>query len=496
MKILIDTNILIHIEDPKELTQSLQELLSIIRENGHRVFVHPASVVDISKDPDETRKNITLSKLKGYPQLTAPTPDAEFLSIVGAGRTPNDIIDNQILFAIYKNAADFLVTEDYGLNSKAKKLTLEDRVLTIEQAATYLRGLHKRVTPVHTLLKNEMIYNIDINDPFFDDLKADYPGFVNWFQKISREGRKAWAHYDNSHLKAILLLKDEDEAVACEPPLPASKRLKICTLKSESGHKLGELLLKIAFQYCVNNKFDEIYLTHFRKPEDPLLFLIEQFGFKLVGKKPLSVGGGQIKYEEVWLKKFTPDDTTLPPLDFAKTYYPVYKDSDAVKKFVVPIRPEFHDRLFPDYQNRQMMLSEYTEVNAPGNAIKKAYLCHSKIKKLNPGDLLLFYRSRDQKLTSLGVVESAVVLKETEDIVRAVGKRTVYTYDEIKEMARKPVLVILFRHHFNLPLPLDLDTLRGLGILASAPQSIVEIDTAKYGKVKNECGIDERFTFH
>jgi hypothetical protein len=63
-------------------------------------------------------------------------------------------------------------------------------------------------------------------------------------------------------------------------------------------------------------------------------------------------------------------------------------------------------------------------------------------------------------------------------------------------MAKKPTLVILFRHHFNLPQPLDLDTLRRLGVLVSAPQSIVEIDNTKYKKVKQECGIDERFTFH
>ena len=497
MKILIDTNILIRIEDPKELPPSLQELLSIIRENGHRVFVHSASVEDISNDINEKRRGITLSKLKGYPLLSTSSPDAAFLSLVGEGRTPNDAIDNRIISSIYKNAADFLITEDRGLNAKARKINLEDRVLTIEQALAYLRELHGRITPTHTLLKQEMVHNVNVDDLFFDELKADYPGFVTWFNKIAREGRKAWVHYDNSHLKALLILKDENEEVASEPPLPKSKRLKICTLKAEPGSKIGELLLKLAFQYCIDNRFDEAYLTHIRKREDPLIFLIGQFGFSLVGKKPLQAAEGQIKFEEVWLKKFKPERLDLSPLDFAKVYYPVYKDSEAIRKFVVPIRPEFHNRLFPDYQNRQMMLSEYTEVNAPGNAIKKAYLCHSKIKKLNPGDVLLFYRSVDQhKLTSMGIVESAVTLKNADDIVRMVGKRTVYSYAEIKERSNKPVLVILFRHHFNLPQPLDLDTLRGLGVLTSAPQSIVEIDHAKYGKVKKECGIDERFTFH
>jgi len=496
MKILIDTNILIHIEDPKELSKPLQELLTIIRENGHKIFVHKASVDDISKDTEEKRKCITLSKLKGYPLLAASSPDSAFLSLVGEGPKPNDVIDNQIIFSIYKNAADFLITEDRGLSAKAKKINLEDRVLSIEQALGYLKELHKRISPTHTLLKKEMVHNIELNDPFFDELKADYPGFVRWFGNIAREGREAWVHYDNGFLKALLILKEENEEVASEPPLPKAKRLKICTLKAESGSKIGELFLKLAFQYCISNKFDEVYLTHFRKPEDPLLFLIEQYGFKFVGRKPLRIDENNTRYEEVWLKKFSPENLNLNPLDFSKIYYPVYKDSDTVKKFVVPIQSGFHIRLFPDYQkNRQMFLNEYTEINAPGNAIKKAYLCHSKIKKINPGDVLLFYRSGDQhRLTSLGIVESSTVFKNTEDIVRAVGKRTVYSYDEIKEMAKKPVLVVLFRHHFNLPKPLGLDTLRGLGI--SHPQSIVEVDNAKYEKIKKEAGIDERFAFH
>lgn len=496
MKILIDTNILIHIEDPKELTPALQEILSLIRENGHKIFVHSASVTDISNDTNEKRKKITLSKLKAYPRIDTLQPSTDFLSVVGEGKTKNEDIDNQMIYSILKNAADFLITEDRGICNKAKEFNLEDRVLTVEQALNYLKELHRRITPSHTLLKREPVFNIDVNDHFFDELKADYPGFVDWFGKIAREGRKAWVHYDNSYLKALLIWKDENEEVACEPPLLKKKRLKICTLKAEGGYKIGELFLKLAFQYCIDNKFEEVYLTHFRKPSDPLLFLIEQFGFVMVGKKPL-INGGRTTYEEVWLKQFKPARPDAPALEFSKLYYPAYKDSEEVKKFIVPIRPEFHSRLFPDYQKRQMKLSEYTEFNAPGNAIKKAYLCHSRIKRLNPGDVLLFYRSVDQKrLTSLGVVESAAVLKRADDIVRAVGKRTVYSYDEIKNMAKKPVLVILFRHHFNLPKPLDLDTLRGLAVLNFAPQSIVEIDATRYGKVKKEGDIGEHFAFH
>ncbi len=492
MRLMIDTNILIQIEDPKVLPASLQELLILIRENGHQLFVHKASIEDINQDSDEKRREVILSKLRGYPPLDGPTPDISFLSIVGVTGRPNDRIDNLILYALFRNAADFLITEDKGIASKSKKLNLEDRTLTIEQALVYFKELHKRVTSTHTILKEEPVYRLDVKDAFFDDLKRDYPEFEDWFNKIARKGRKAWVYLDEDKLRALLILKDEDEEVASEPPLARAKRVKISLLKAEPGHKIGELLLKLAFQYCVDNRFGEVYLTHFRTEDDALIYLIEQFGFKLFGKKLQAKTG---RYEEVWLKKFLPEDRTLNPIEFSKAYYPLYKDSDGVRKFVVPVVPEYHSRLFPDYKNRQMVLSEYIEMNIPGNAIKKAYLCHAKIKSLKAGDVLLFYRSHDQsKLTSLGIVERATILKDARSIVLEVGKRTVYSYDEIEKMATKSVLVILFRHQFNLPKSLNLATLRSLGILKGQPQSIVEISDLAYKKVKSEAGIDGRFT--
>lgn len=75
-----------------------------------------------------------------------------------------------------------------------------------------------------------------------------------------------------------------------------------------------------------------------------------------------------------------------------------------------------------------------------------------------------------------------------------VGNRTVYSYDEIEEMTRKQVLVILFRHHLNFPTSIGLNDLRQHGILSAAPQSITEIPHRSYEAVKERGGLDERFT--
>ena len=164
-----------------------------------------------------------------------------------------------------------------------------------------------------------------------------------------------------------------------------------------------------------------------------------------------------------------------------------------------PIRPEYHNRLFTDYQPRQPTLSEFGgELIIEGNTIKKAYLSHSRIRKMSEGDILLFYRSVDERrITSLGVIEKVYHnLRNPDEIIRYVGKRSVYTKKEIEEIAKNPTKVILFRQHFHLRTPLALDYLITNNILSGAPQSIVRISHEKYLVIKGGGGINERFTIN
>jgi len=492
MKVIFDTNILIHIEDHKELSEKLHDLLKLFRAYGHKEFIHPASLKDINNDKDENRKKVILSKINGYPVIEIPPKATNvFLSLVRASSTSNDQNDAEILFAIQKNTADFLITEDYGLQKKAIRANLEDRVFSIDSALDYFKNLYARKVISHPLLKEDFLHNLDIEDPFFDSLKEDYKDskFRKWFKEKSIEGRKCWFYKEDDEIKALLMLKEEDdEPIETFPQIPAGRRLKIATLKVDlSGFKLGELFLKMAFQYCINNQIFETYLTRFRKEDDVLINLIENYGFESVGfLKPNN--------EEVFLKKLIPIEKNLSPVETSKKYYPSFRDSPYVKKFLVPIMPDFHDRLFPDFRQRQMKITDYSEINIPGNAIKKAYLSYSPIKKIRAGDLVLFYRSGDLKaVTAIGVVDQEPLhLNKADEIVRIVGKRTVYLETEIEEQAKKPVFVTMFRHHLFLPYPLNLDYLRKHDI--PVPQSIIEITHRQYLAIKEGGKLDERFT--
>ncbi len=108
----------------------------------------------------------------------------------------------------------------------------------------------------------------------------------------------------------------------------------------------------------------------------------------------------------------------------------------------------------------------------------------------------MFYRSEDlQAITSIGVVEAVHTgIEDGEQIVKLVGKRTVFSRKEIDDLIKNPVSVFLFRHHLHLSRELRLKTLIEAGILKGAPQSVMEISDHQYKKLRVLGGIDEHFT--
>lgn len=497
MRVLIDTNIFIYREDDHVLPSNLQKLLKILNELNVEMLVHPKSIEEIKRDLNADRREIALSKIQTYSLLEQPpTPDSDmnFLNIVEPPSKLNDYVDNTLLYAVYKDAVVFLITEDRGVHKKAIRLNIKDRVLSLEDAlGIFKKDIRKERVSHPPALKEESVHNLEINDPFFDSLKKEYEEFETWFKKIKQEGRKCWVHFKNDGLiGALLIYKVEDESIDSTPSLPAKNRLKISTFKvAYVGNKMGELFIKLSVEYSIKNGIDEMYLTHFTKPNDFLVELITEFGFNRVARNR--------RGEDIFIKELIPDNEktgSLSPIEISKIYYPSFYDGTNIDKFIVPIRPEFHERLFIDYRGRQTRLPEHLgEFIVEGNTIKKAYLCHAKIKKISPGDILIFYRSVDSELTSIGVVDKIVSdTQDKDEIMKLVVKRTVYPLDEIEGMVEKPVMVILFTWHFHFTNPLKLRDLKIWGILKAAPQSIIGLDHEKYLKVKNRGGIDERFT--
>jgi len=339
-------------------------------------------------------------------------------------------------------------------------------------------------------LKSPTVADLDINDKIFDKLKEHYPEFNEWFRERQKEKRPCAVFYDsNKNIVALMIYKFENEEITLkDSKIPKKKRLKISTfIVTMNGYKFGEALIKIAVDTCIKDNIDCMYLTHFVEKSDSLVHLIKKYGFVRAGLND--------RGEHVFIKLLEPERPYNKQItnfvDFNMIYFPSFYDGVKVHKFIIPIKWEFHERLFQS----PMELLEGNPLSSI-NAIEKAYISYSKISSIKPGDILLFYISHKQFILSdLGIAKSVYYKSDPQEISSIIGKRSVYTEQELKSDSNRR-LIIKFNHVSKLKNPIKYKSLISENILKGAPQSILKIDNIKYEKIKKIGGIDENFTFN
>jgi len=480
MRFLFDTSIIVPAEptglaDVEATTPLIAQLMQLLTRGGHQIHIHERCVRELEGDRDEKRRAMRLLLLSKYQVLvmTPAIPAALEAAIGKAARGSHDEGDHLLLAALQADAVDYLVTEDRDLRRKAKLVGLAARVLNVVDAIATLRALFDDAPTAPPAVRQIPAYALDETDPIFDSLRSDYPGFDDWLKKCKREHRQCWIIQPSGDTYAGICIINPENARQEGQGL---KSLKICTLKISSNHlgnRFGELLLKAVFQYCVLNSYDMIYLTAFAK-HVALLSLLDDFGF-VRGSEPLNTGEYRYTKRLRWDRR---DQEELDPLSFHIMFGPPTVKWDDAKVFVVPIRPTYHRILFPDAEVQPTLFAGQFP---SGNAIRKAYLCHSSVRGIEPGTILLFYRTQEQRgIFCLGVAEETMVSNSANDVARFVGKRTVYGYQEIEALCRKEVLAISFRHARVLQDRIALAELIARGAIRGTPQSITACQTASF----------------
>jgi GNAT superfamily N-acetyltransferase len=489
LRFLLDTNIVIPLEDSSlPLRESLSRFVALAHANDHYLLYHPASLRDLMRDKDESRRQSIITRLQKYERLETSlecpwnTPET----------SPNDACDNEILYALECDAVDALVTEDRGIHKKAIKYGLGKRVYAVQAAEDFLDRLHERQNVTLPNIDETHLHEITplLGNPIFDSLKAAYQQFETWFRSKARAGRKAWVYWrsDSGELGAICIFaRQSDVQINDAGDRLHGEGLKLCTFKvaeDSRGKKVGELFLKIAFRYATANYLQSIFIHTDATKHPYLVGLLEDFGFAHAG-----VYDGDDVYLKLHPQEAPSDDgaMALSTFEYHRRFFPHFRVNSEVQKFLIPIRPEFHDILFPDCTTVSLQASLFTDAsenNSAGNAIKLAYLCHSPTKSLAPGDIILFYRSTDLKsITSLGVVEEFKVLQDPSTIARLVSRRTVYSMPQIERMAEKDVRVILFRLVSHFDQPVEYDWLKKNRLVQGNIQSIQKISDETFRRV-------------
>lgn len=270
--------------------------------------------------------------------------------------------------------------------SEAKQSVLEKIVADIKKKETNL--IQESMD-----LQIERFSDINLENPFFDSLRASYPEFDKWYLKKAVTGATAYCYYIDGVLKDFLYLKIEEEALADDitPVLPAKRRLKVGTFKvdNEDRHTTrGERFMKKIMDKAVAEDVDEIYVTMFPTEElEKLIVMFEKFGFSHVADKKHE--DGRSEYVLVKDMRTQVNDLLLD--------YPFVKKADS-DKYVLSINPEYHTKLFPDSILKNEQKYDLIQDVSETNSIYKIYICWMRdVKALMPGDKLVIYRTSDNK---------------------------------------------------------------------------------------------------
>ena len=203
---------------------------------------------------------------------------------------------------------------------------------------------------------------IDLNDPFFDSLKRDYPEFeTTWYPKGVRENREALVFADEYGLGAFIAMKVENEPIHLNGfDLPARARLKISTLRLAErfrGQRLGEGALGLILWDWQRQKLEEVYVTVFPQHTD-LITQITRFGFVYMGMNE--------RGECVYLR-------SRKNIDFSDPYkaFPFLSPSFSKGGYLI-VEDNYHDTLFP-YSELKNTFQEQLDIDV-ANGVSKIYI--------------------------------------------------------------------------------------------------------------------------
>lgn len=506
---LIDTNILIGLEDHHAVQPAYARFSKLAAAYKLDVFVHEAAKDDIARDADQERRAISLSKIEKFQSLekvkglTRQDLEREF----GSLPRHNDVVDATLLHAVSIGATDFLVTQDQGLHERARRHSadLARRVLFVGDAADLIAvTFEPKEVPVRHV-EEVAAHTISLTDDFFNSLRDGYDEFDEWWKsKCIAQRRPCWVVYEDGALSGLIVRKDES-AEETDAIVKLPKILKICTFKvrpEKRGVKLGELLLRKALWFAHTNKYDSAYVTTY-EDQDALISLLEYYGFRQTGTK----SDGELIFERYFKFDILSAEGDESSYEADRKNYPRFVVKEDTQAFGVPILEDYHDILFPDLRNPTQpdMLRDFVGADTtrrPGNTIRKVYLCRAQSRLAASGSILVFYKSKSkeppsQSMTAIGILEGVSLARSTKELMQLTGGRSVYSERELEAWgaaADRPVKVINYLLNAYIDPPIPLSELMAEGIMRgkNPPQSIFKISREGLLKIlrRTELGFD------
>jgi hypothetical protein len=136
------------------------------------------------------------------------------------------------------------------------------------------------------------------------------------------------------------------------------------------------------------------------------------------------------------------------------------------------------------------------------NAISKVYISRSIERNLDPGDVIVFYRTggyHKSVVTTIGVVENKIDnIASFEDFTKLCRKRSVFTDSELSQQwdynKRSRPFIVNFLYAYSFPQRINMQRLIELGVIPSiedAPRGFTQISVKNLRDILKESGSNE-----
>ncbi|SEA76798.1 N-acetyltransferase [Alkalimonas amylolytica] len=293
---------------------------------------------------------------------------------------------------------------------------------------------------------------INLQDSFFDTLRADYAEFPTWFSRKSEQNEFAYVLVNGPAVDGFMYLKNELGPITdVSPNLSPGRYLKVGTFKFNSqGTRRGEKFIKKIFDHALSQNVDSIYVTVFDK-HHYLRNLFAKYGFTVHGVKSTLNGT-----ESVMVRSMRNQ------LGSTLSSYPFVKLGQS-RSYLLSIYPQFHSRMLPDSILNNETHDVIQDVSHT-NSIHKIYICGMDlVSSFRPGDNLILYRTSDKPrlarfrsvATSIGVVEEYRNIREFESLqafLAYCSPYSVFTNDELMQIYHEKRYCHVIRFTYNAAL--------------------------------------------
>lgn len=132
MKVLLDTNIIIHREASRIVNHDIGILFYWLDKLHYTKVVHPLTASELNRNLNSDTAKTMQVKLTNYEFLKTEAPANQQVKNVSDAidTVQNDFDDTKLLNEVFSERVDILISEDRKIHTKPEMLGIADRVFT------------------------------------------------------------------------------------------------------------------------------------------------------------------------------------------------------------------------------------------------------------------------------------------------------------------------------------------------------------------------------